>query len=855
MDVTSAKIVELRVHGVSGTPPEEMLETHHARQEAGDEYSRFFVAVDCFGDKPPDPVEDGNGPHVRSTRLEGFHWGRYTSGNWRQALWLALVPFGMVNAAQFMLSPPSSWRERFFHTVVGGALRLLALGLTATFALAASSISIDLVARQRLATTKLGQALGEGTLLAAGALVAAGGVLVLYRLGRRNTTVRQPPDAADTLGRSLGETSGLTRQNFYAGDPDATSLGRLHLAGGWATVALVGSLTDGDAQLATSLSSFVYAASAGLLAALAVLVAVLGDPEHSAPRSWERDSALENWNRVLQRPAVGLTAASLALVVLLSSVVMLWLRGVNPDNPLAAVDEVSNTLVVVLTATLLVLFAASAGLAHATRHLEAEVPRPFRRYAAGMAAPVVAALGAFLAVGYSAALLLASAQLLVDDPALPKLVEGVTFIWGITVLLMVAVGLVLGFRTWTDRDWRTERVRRSYGLVYGSGGGSVAGSEAPTWLTGERVRRIATASAVARVKLGLPVVLVCFSFLGMVLAVLLAVDLMTGVGAPDDGLPDDWVQVISRLGALTLIALAGLLMTTARQSLRARDRQRVVNVVWDVVSFWPRSVHPFVPPPYSQFAVQSLRDRIRHHLGTCTEAEPSTTEIADAVVVEAHSQGSFISAAALLWLNPYELSRVGFLTFGSQLQVIFPRAFPAYMSYHVLTSLDRALGGRWINLFRDTDPIAGPVLSWAHTGEETPQVLRSRRLGPPAGTEDPWPLEPDDLPAIRTGRRECGRDWRLLDPSPPDRELHAEPLTSMMQHSHFALSPDWDDAVQWLAARTLGSSAGGAPSVPTPREDVRPEAGGAGATTGAATEASTDEAGDMMGPVDYRAHD
>ena len=250
MDDTSAKIVELRVHGVSGTPPEEMLETHHARQEAGDEYSRFFVAVDCFGDKPPDPIEDGNGPHVRSTRLEGFHWGRYTSGNWRQALWLALVPFGMVNAAQFMLSPPSTWRERFFHTVVGGSLRLLALGLTATFALAASSISIDLVTRQRLATTRLGQALGEGTLLAAGALVAAGGVLLLYRLGRRNTTVRRPPDAADTLGRSLGESSGLTRENFYAGDPDATSLGRLHLAGGWATVALVGSLTDGDAPAA-----------------------------------------------------------------------------------------------------------------------------------------------------------------------------------------------------------------------------------------------------------------------------------------------------------------------------------------------------------------------------------------------------------------------------------------------------------------------------------------------------------------------------------------------------------------------------------------------------------------------------
>ena len=153
--------------------------------------------------------------------------------------------------------------------------------------------------------------------------------------------------------------------------------------------------------------------------------------------------------------------------------------------------------------------------------------------------------------------------------------------------------------------------------------------------------------------------------------------------------------------------------------------------------------------------------------------------------------------------------------------MIFPRAFPAYASYGVLTSLDRALGGRWINLFRDTDPIAGPVLSWAHTGEETQQVLRSRRLGARAGTEEPWPLEPDHLPAIRTGRRECGRDWRLLDPSPPDRELHAEPLTSMMQHGHFALSPDWDDAVEWLAARTLGRT----PAVPSPREDVRPDSG------------------------------
>ena len=178
------------------------------------------------------------------------------------------------------------------------------------------------------------------------------------------------------------------------------------------------------------------------------------------------------------------------------------------------------------------------------------------------------------------------------------------------------------------------------------------------------------------------------------------------------------------------------------------------------------------------------------------------------------------------------------------MQVIFPRAFPAYASYHVLTALDSALGGRWINLFRDTDPIAGPVLSWGHTGEEKQDALRSRRLGPRAATGEPWPHEPDHLPLTGTGRRECGRDWRLLDPSPPDDLLQAEPLTSMMQHSHFALSPDWDDAVEWLATRVLGR----VPAVPAPREDVRD-------VSGQEVGARSDDAGEMMGPVDYQAHD
>jgi hypothetical protein len=86
--------VELRVHGVSGTPPEDMLDSPLVRQVAGDLDGRFVRPVNADGTE----VRANDG-HI----VEGYHWGPQTSGSWRQALWLVLVPFGLVNAAYFML--------------------------------------------------------------------------------------------------------------------------------------------------------------------------------------------------------------------------------------------------------------------------------------------------------------------------------------------------------------------------------------------------------------------------------------------------------------------------------------------------------------------------------------------------------------------------------------------------------------------------------------------------------------------------------------------------------------------------------------------------------------------------------
>ena len=109
--------VELRVHGVSGTPAESMLANEHVEQIAGDNYSRFYSTV----------------PRAVDHELEAYHWGGFTSGSWRHALTLLFLPFGMVNAAQFMLLPPEDDQDKLvrrLNFLSRACLRVLGLLLT-----------------------------------------------------------------------------------------------------------------------------------------------------------------------------------------------------------------------------------------------------------------------------------------------------------------------------------------------------------------------------------------------------------------------------------------------------------------------------------------------------------------------------------------------------------------------------------------------------------------------------------------------------------------------------------------------------------------------------------------------------
>ncbi len=138
------------------------------------------------------------------------------------------------------------------------------------------------------------------------------------------------------------------------------------------------------------------------------------------------------------------------------------------------------------------------------------------------------------------------------------------------------------------------------------------------------------------------------------------------------------------------------------------------------------------------------------------------------------------------WLRPDELAQVGLVTYGSQLQVAYPRGFPAYVSYPLLGTVQHALGDRWLNLYRETDPIAGPVLSFERDPlSATP--TQSRRVG--------LPNRYDDRVDTLTGRRESGHDWRVLDPPPVDADLQVSTITHMSRHSGYPASLDYPDAV------------------------------------------------------------
>ncbi len=158
--------------------------------------------------------------------------------------------------------------------------------------------------------------------------------------------------------------------------------------------------------------------------------------------------------------------------------------------------------------------------------------------------------------------------------------------------------------------------------------------------------------------------------------------------------------------------VVGFLVRDLWRNSRSLDRRRKIGQLWDVLTFWPRVVHPFAVRPYAERAVPELQE----YLSRRGFAPPR-----DRWTVTAHSQGSILVYAALLGTPRGEWSTtpIDLLTFGSPLATLYARAFARYFSVEGFAGVRRELEthwdekgkGSWRNVLRATDAVGREVFT------------------------------------------------------------------------------------------------------------------------------------------------
>jgi hypothetical protein len=145
--------------------------------------------------------------------------------------------------------------------------------------------------------------------------------------------------------------------------------------------------------------------------------------------------------------------------------------------------------------------------------------------------------------------------------------------------------------------------------------------------------------------------------------------------------------------AVAVVLPTAVILGRIYAGLTSRGTRRGVGILWDVGTFWPRWFHPLAPPTYSDRAVPALAQRLRDER---------------TVLLAPHSQGTVIAAAALL-LDEGD-PRVALLTYGCPWDHLYGEFFPGQVDEAGTARILERVDGRWVNLWRASDPIGGEVL-------------------------------------------------------------------------------------------------------------------------------------------------
>lgn len=723
--------IELRIHGVSGTPPENLVKdtTVLVAGTASAGFHRHDAAT-VNAAPPPDA------PGV----IEGYAWGGLTSGTRiASALRLLLLPFALVNVAGWMLpggrdpddgdptAPEVTRRVRVQATAHTLMSRLLALALTA-YATTGVYWVATVVTERMQRRGEWFNVPDDSTRAALCLACVVAATMAWAIIGRRTarspdpaTLTARPGAAAEPMRMAMRSPAaapqeGLGVSLLWAQGHVTSYMSRAHvLAGTGCALLLFGAEADASGSLAVLARVGAWGLAAAGLVAI-VLLALGRVP--GASRAWLR------WAITWVAVVAAVTVAALAR------------HGVPARRDrLSDVAEVYDTTLLLIAGAVCALLLAQVVVGNWSGRFAGKwYAGAFTVIAFGTAITGVA--GGTVALNQR----LATA----DHPAPTSPISQTVAVIGLVAIVVAVAAAIMQWRVtqgvggvaWFQRFRGTIANARGI-IVLGATTfalGAVAVAVDRRWL-GALDTPVDTAPgavgwaslgwvAVAALIAAIPAsyargtVLRGLALLAATVTVLVAAVAAATVarvvlkGADSATVEaviaesDSAFAAIAIVGAL-LAPLAAVGLFIVRTS-REEGARRMVGVLWDLVSFWPRHFHPWAPAPYTDTTIPQLTERVRHladHSGAST------------VIVSAHSQGAVIAVPMLQKLKEDgyrpDGARIALLTYGQLLDVhyrwLFPWVFNPQLFREVDEYLTHAGKPHWINLRRSTDPLGHAV--------------------------------------------------------------------------------------------------------------------------------------------------
>ena len=703
---------ELIVHGVGGAMPSDLLDDHHPTRVSGDHLAGFY--------RPHTGPVRALGDDFRLSPehypREAFAWGGLTSGDSSRALWFLLLPFALMNMAGWMLPTMShkAW------VVVRGLARMLAALGTVTLVMMSAQLTTDIVAYQcgwlnPSCRTRWWLTFLQGefwsaypsrimVLAAAIPLLILAGVWAAGLISFRNFEeyVRrrhQDTDRQTELERQaelrrqaeLERTAGdydikLEHPWFWRGRASVHRMRRLHFQLGVVTIAVVVCLSL--AELTTAAWPWqAYLVTWVGTVEIVVLLATVSLPrvETSGPVGWLDGPIFRRGCWLVAWVLLAITAGyGLGAIGKMTSRAGAYprLEGFIPTSTIL-------TSLQLLLGVLLAIAVWKAGRGSFLRVAPAVVHALGWFMIMALWAGIGIRLSSWFGVGQAD-----SARFWLNEPSTCTYGDFCYPIWfedaAVAVTLLLFVTLLIGgyalFRSSKEPDLGL--VRQDFPLD---------ADEEPNDIDRRRLKSIAGRLRHQRL------VAKADRWMAAVIIGALVVFLVVAVAQAQGW--RFWSSLVTLSGwVVTLVPIATVI--AVRAGLNNPKTRRAIGSVFDVVTFFPRRVHPFAPPCYGERAVPQLRWR----LGWLAKDEDRDID----VLVRSHSQGTVVTAAAILQGVDHP-ERVWVLTCGSPLVALYERHFPYYFGGivdRVAAALSLEPGTddmRWLHITARTDVLGAPL--------------------------------------------------------------------------------------------------------------------------------------------------